>query len=77
MTYSALKLALTRSVFHSKSNQQTFQCAFKELKVVDRRLNPQYILETCPELVNLYIDWQEELSELVSSMTILSARGHL
>ena len=87
-TYSALKLALTRSVFlknnseskstshhddqvqHEQDNQdvevisQNFQCALKELKIVDRQLKPQYILETCPDLQSLHIDWQEELSEV-------------
>merc|ERR1712141_625757 len=79
-TYSAVKLALTRSVFlNSKSRSshhdlvqqkndevisQNFQCALKELKIVDRQLKPQYILETCPDLQSLYIDWQEELSEV-------------
>lgn len=84
-TYSALKLALTRSVFlnssklkstttttspHEQQDQeevsppQNFQCALKELKIVDRQLKPQYILETCPDLQSLQIDWQEELSEV-------------
>ena len=63
LTYSAIKLALTRSVFQAKSGGPSFECGLKELKVVDRQLKPQYVLETCPDLQKLYMDWQEELSE--------------
>ena len=33
------------------------------LQVVDRQLKPCYLLETCPRLQSLYLDWQFELSE--------------
>ena len=32
-------------------------------QVVDRQLKPCYLLETCPRLQSLYLDWQFELSE--------------
>ena len=31
--------------------------------MVDRQLKPCYLLETCPRLQSLYLDWQFELSE--------------
>ena len=30
---------------------------------MDRALNPDYVLQTCPNLKKLTIDWQEELSQ--------------
>ena len=33
------------------------------MQVVDRQLKPCYLLETCPRLQSLYLDWQFELSE--------------
>ena len=33
------------------------------IQVVDRQLKPCYLLETCPRLQSLYLDWQFELSE--------------
>ena len=35
-----------------------FRCGLTEIKVVDRRLKPRYLLMTCPVLKSLYIDWQ-------------------
>ena len=32
-------------------------------QVVDRPLKPCYLLETCPRLQSLYLDWQFELSK--------------
>ena len=68
LSYSALKLAMTKAIFRDNDEKEkeckNFQCALKELKVVDRKLNPQYLLEACPQLQHLLIDWQEELSEV-------------
>ena len=43
--------------------KESYLSAFTELKVVDRALNPDYVLQTCPNLKKLIIDWQEELSQ--------------
>ena len=61
MTYSALKLAIVQSVFGSRSE---FGAQLKELKIIDKSLNPEYLLQYCPELTKLTIDWQEELSQV-------------
>ena len=62
MTYSALKLAIINSDLKFQK-KESFLSAFTELKVVDRALNPDYVLQTCPNLKKLIIDWQEELSQ--------------
>jgi len=62
MTYSALKLAIINSDLKLRK-KESFLSAFTELKVVDRALNPDYVLQTCPNLKKLIIDWQEELSQ--------------
>ena len=62
MTYSALKLAIINSDLKFRK-KESFLSAFTELKVVDRALNPDYVLQTCPNLKKLIIDWQEELSQ--------------
>ena len=62
MTYSALKLVIVNSDLKFRK-KESFLSAFTELKVVDRALNPDYVLQTCPNLKKLIIDWQEELSQ--------------
>ena len=62
MTYSALKLAIVNSDIKFR-RKDSYLSAFTELKVVDRALNPDYVLQTCPNLKKLIIDWQEELSQ--------------
>ena len=78
LAYSVLRLAIIESEFESgKRSEQNvkdeekeeegislrFTSGLRELKVVDRRLKPEYLLEACPQLKKLYIDWQNELSE--------------
>ena len=63
MTYSALKIAIIAHAFEKKMTEN-FQCSLVELKVVDRSLNPEYILQSCPNLKNLEIDWQEEWAQV-------------
>ncbi len=46
----------------SIEDENAYQCQLREIKVVDRRLKPEYLLESCPQLTGLYLDWQEELS---------------
>ena len=58
--YSALKVAVVDSAFRLQEN---FVCQLKALKVVDKVLKPDYLLQCCPNLTRLYIDWQDELSE--------------
>jgi len=62
MTYSALKLAIVNSDIKYRK-KESYLSAFTELKVVDRALSPDYVLQTCPNLKKLIIDWQEELSQ--------------
>ena len=54
MTYSALKLALIDSDLRQK-NSDSFRCSLTELKVVDRKLNPEYLLQACPQLRKLVL----------------------
>jgi hypothetical protein len=35
-----------------------------ELFIVDRELKPKYLLESCPDLRRLNVEWQHELSQL-------------
>ena len=44
MTYSALKLAIVNSDIKYKKTE-SYLSAFTELKVVDRALNPDYVLQ--------------------------------
>ncbi len=60
MTYSAVKLGIVDSSFRLK---QDFKSQLKEIKVIDRELSPDYLLQACPNLTRLYIDWQQELSD--------------
>ncbi len=39
---------------------ERFKTTLAEIKVVDRSLKPEYLLEACPDLSGLYLDWQEE-----------------
>ncbi len=43
-------------------DDNAYKCQMTEIKVVDRRLKPAYLLQSCPDLTGLYLDWQEELS---------------
>lgn len=58
LTYSILRLA----IIESARSGEDFQCGLRKIKVVDRTLKPKYLLQTCPNLQSLYIDWQEELA---------------
>ena len=40
-----------------------FETKLSHIKIVDRQLKPHYLLKSTPNLTNLYVDWQEELSE--------------
>lgn len=62
MTYSALKLAITNHTFRD-GKAEPFVCNLQEMKVVDRCLNPDYLLQACPNLTKLTIDWQHELTQ--------------
>lgn len=46
--------------------------SLREMAVVDRNLEPRYLLEHAPRLTRLSIDWQQELS--LSPFNIYSAR---
>ncbi len=58
IAYSVLKLAIAGA----EADDKKFVSTLRELKVVDRQLKPKYLLQACPELTRLAIDWQEELS---------------
>ena len=62
MTYSALKVAIINSAIVS-DDENVFQSSLTELKVIDKNLNPEYVIQTCPNLKKLTIDWQEEWSQ--------------
>ena len=62
MTYSALKLAMTNHTFRA-GEKEPFVCNLQDVKVVDRCLNPDYLLQTCPNLTKLHLDWQHELTQ--------------
>lgn len=68
LTYSVVRLALVDAESgaipgYNFAKLGPFRTKLREIKVVDRQLKPCYLLETCPRLQSLYLDWQFELSE--------------
>ena len=58
MPYSIFKRA---RIEQQSSDKKVLVTDLRELVVVDRSLNPSYILESAPSLQRLTIDWQQEL----------------
>ena len=68
LTYSVIRLALVDAERgsipgHDCRRMGPFRSKLREIKVVDRQLKPRYLLESCPELTGLYLNWQPELAE--------------
>lgn len=71
--YSVLRLSIisaeqagniSRMTYKMPDGKTTFRSKLVELSIVDRQLKPSYLLEACPDLTKLSIDWQHELSLL-------------
>lgn len=57
-SYSALKLA---SVERERKNKGApFVTRWRSARVVDRELDAEFLLRTCPDIDSLYLDWQQE-----------------
>jgi hypothetical protein len=68
LTYSVIRLAIVdaeRGAIpgYNYSRRGPYRSHLRDIKVVDRQLKPKYLLQTCPALTSLYLDWQLELSE--------------
>ncbi len=68
LTYSIIRLAMVdverdEVPGYSYRRKGPFKTRLKEIKVVDRELKPEYLLDTCPDLSYLYLDWQMMLTD--------------